>query len=189
MLKSLLLAYFLLQIPLKAFLYRARGMSNEERHTNNIGDTQARILFWGLPWAVDGTLFAYLLGAESRGALTVLFIMLALLGWAACAVRHSAWQSPSWHNYFCMGIITTIMLTVMVLPLTFYDPHLLFFLPLGMLGTVASWLGYSKFFANRTLKLFGITWCVPGDSSWEEWFIGPLPFGVMIAAIGIYLLL
>jgi len=176
---DILYAYFLLQIPFKAFAYRARGGAIPLGST-----TLARIVFWGLPYSIDGAVFAYLLNIRAD-FIVPMAILSVITAWFAAMVQHSKWQSPSWHNYVIMGTITTGMLTIMLSPFLYFNPNIMMFLPLGMLGTFASWLGYKM---KGGLKLFGIQWCVPSDSSWEEFYIGAMPFGIVIAAIGFYLI-
>lgn len=175
----LLPLYFIIQIVIKAFLYRARGS-----HHDTIGTTEARILFWGIPWGLDGTLIAYLNGCSSTGTLMILYLMLTLSGWLACTLRHGAWQSPTRHNYLVMGLITTGMLTIMLMPLIFFDLSMVKYIPLGMLGWPACIIGYSPYFQRRSLNFLGIT-CNPGTSEWEEFWIGALPFGTTIAIMGL----
>jgi len=177
--------YFLLQIPVKGFLYRARGM-----HHDALTTQEARILFWALPWGLDAAIIASHLVDNPLTIMTVA-IMSVVFGWVATLIRHSAWQSPSWHNYVCMGIVTILMLETMLIPLEFMENKLFVFPYFGLLGIVASWLGYSKYVANKTLTLFGITWCRPvavGGSEFEELFIGILAFGVPICLMGLWVI-
>jgi len=185
----LLTIYFSL-LPIRDFLlYRLRGMSDQERNTDIKSTTLERILFWGIPNGIDSALFTYLI--LSNGNMLEACGAGLLAGWGGAAIGHSSSQGPGWSSYVRMGLITTAMLTIMLFPVTTFYWRLVFFFPMGFLGILASWLGYSSLVANRTLTLFGIQFCGPVStegSTWEEAFIGLLPFGCTKAAIGMFLL-
>lgn len=172
--------YAFLQILLKAFGYRARGMAHP-----SLNDTEARLFFWAFPFGFDAGLIACLLGHTWQTVSLVAFFGVGL-GWLAACIRHASWQNLGNYNYFIMGLITTAMLSIMFTPLILIYTPALAFLPFGMLGIVACWLGYSSFFSNATFSAFGITWCRPvavGGSEWEEFFIGPFAFGIAICGL------
>jgi hypothetical protein len=157
-------------------------MSNQERRTDDWGDDSARIICWGIPFAFDALLLAYEHG-ESRFWITIIAVACLFSGWFAAKIGHGAWESTGNRNYIMMGLLTTGMLTVMFSPLIAMDMRLLAVLPLGILGAFGSELGYSAICQKiGSLKFFGITWCVPGDSSYEELNIGWTAFGIPIAA-------
>lgn len=149
-----------------AFSYRARGGAL------SLGPNKtmlARILFWGIPVGLVCTGIA----AAHHFPLWLGAVCGVLAVGGAC-IGHSSEQTNTAKAYLQMGIITTIMLALIVLPFAFFEPRFLGIIPLGMLGTFASWLGYKM---KIGFYLFGIQWCVPGDSSWEEFFIGMFAFG------------
>jgi hypothetical protein len=183
MLYYLLIAYFVLLPVTKAFLYRARGMEHPGMNTS-----EARWFFWAIPFSLDAGILSFLLGNHHIETISLIMILSFLSGWLGATIRHANWQSPSNYNYVIMGLITTAMLFLMFLPLIFFHPWLLQFIPIGITGIMASYFGYRMALNNKRLVLFGVIWCVPNDSSWEEFFIGSLPFGITISAIGLKLL-
>ena len=136
-----------------------------------------RILFWGIWWGLDCAVTAHYLG-ENHATMGLLFVLGVLSAWLAASIGHSNWQSPSKYNYAIMGCITTLMLAIMLIPLILINPDFAFLIPLGLTGILAAALSYTNFFQSRTLNLFGTSLCVPGDSSWQEFLIGGLPFGL-----------
>lgn len=153
-----------------AFAYRQRG-----RHVDSTDTTEARLIWWVLPMLLLCTLLA-----DAYGLPKWLGIPCGLLAWGGIAMGHSFAQNDLDLSFAEMGLVCFTRLAGMFMPFlmaSFWGyplhgifavmPLLFFFQTWG-----ASALSYSTFFQSRTLRLFGVDWCVPGDSSWEEWLIG-----------------
>lgn len=173
--------YEFLTVPLfLAFAYRARGgaISLGDRHTN-----EARLFFWALPVGLVGTALC-----ASLGFPLWLGLFVAVMAFSGSTIGHASFQSPGWGKYLEMGGYTYGLLSLIIMPLALYGysmngfPNALIALTGAVfLGAFASWLGYKMKFS---LCLFGRTWCVPGDSSWEEFYIGLFAFGLPLGLIG-----
>ena len=157
-----------------AFCYRARGGAI------SLGRTSlSRLIFWAYPVGLICTLIAYLwhmplwVGASC--------IVMAFLG--AC-IGHGTEMVKSPIAYMEMGFLTCFMLFLILLQLGLAGHiYIIALTPLGFFGGwFASWLGWRM---NIGLRWFGIQWCVPGDSSWEELFIGAFAFGVPLMILGL----
>ena len=166
-------------ILLLAFGYRARGGAIP------LGSTQlARLIFWGIPLTLCCTLICI-----KAGLPVWVGACCGLTGALSAIIGHASSQGDSVQEYERMGLITTLMLVITLLPMiiasfaiTGHIGVIGWVLPLGYLGTLASCLGYRTL---EYLDLWGIEWCRPGDSSWEEFYIGLLAFGVPLGSLEI----
>lgn len=168
-----------------AFAYRSRGMAH------SWGDTLNRIVSWAVPVGLVCALVAHAWGFPLWVALPC-----AVLAFAGACIGHASEQGDTPLQYEQMGLYCTALLTMILLPFIasiswdFYINGIAmhrrgFFLVAcfgGYLGAAASWLGYRM---RGGLRIFGVQWCVPGDSSWEEFYIGALAFGVPLTALGL----
>lgn len=156
---------------LLAFLYRQRGM-----HEDSTNTTEARLFYWALPILLICTLLAWLYHFPLWcGTISGVMAFIGIL------LGHSFAQSNTKTQYAEMGLVCFTRLELMLLPFLtapvfgWYPFHPIFFLVIGaffFLTWGASALSYSAIFQSKTLRLFGVNWCVPGDSSWEEWLVG-----------------
>lgn len=167
-----------------AFAYRSRGMAH------SWGDTVNRIISWAVPVGLVCALVAYTWDFPLWVSLPC-----AMLAYAGACIGHSSFQGDSDTAFHEMGLYCVALLTLILLPFIstvswdFYVHglpmhHRVIFLFAcfgGYLGAAAGWLGYRM---RGGLRIFGVQWCVPGDSSWEEFYIGALAFGVPLAALG-----
>ena len=170
--------FFIIVPIIFAFGYRLRGMAHA-----SLDDTDSRILFWALPYAFYSLALCYAMHEYPTHTFIVFFAS-AACAFVAATVPHASYQSTGSKNYLIMGLITTGMLSIMLMPFIVLNWHIIEFIPLGMLGAVASLLGYTFPF---NLKLFGLQICVKGDSSCEELLIGLLAFGLPLGLIGVFL--
>jgi len=153
-----------------AFLYRQRGTHEATGET-----TEARLIYWSLPLMTLFCLVADLYDLPKWWG-----IISALLVWGGISIGHSFAQNNEDRSYVEMGLVCFTRLEAAFLPFLTagiwgQKVHWIFYavLPLFFLMTwLASWVSYQSFFQSKTLNLFGVTWCKPGDSSWEEWLIG-----------------
>jgi len=172
---------FLIPILL-AFAYRSRGGAIP------LGsDTLARVLFWVLP---IGLVSGYV--CHFQHLPLWLALPCAVMAYAGATIPHAAEQGNTPQQYEGMGYITEAMLILILLPFYLYLAstnagwevwrHFLYAFPFGLLGGVGYWLGYKM---KYTLRFFGVTWCVPGDSSWGELIGSFLAFSVPLAILGL----
>lgn len=153
-----------------AFLYRQRGM-----HEDSTDTTESRLFYWVFPMLLLCSLVADLYGFPKWWG-----IISALLTWGGLSIGHSFAQSNGKAQYAEMGLVCFTRLEAAFLPFLIacvwgYAVHWIFWIVIAaffFLTWGVSALSYSSFFQSKTLRLFGVNWCVPGDSSWEEWLIG-----------------
>jgi len=163
---------FLLAIPFLAFEYRARGGAIV------VGsDTLARILFWAWPCGLVCEGIAY-----THHLPLWLGIPCAVMAFAGSCIGHSSEQSTTFLDHIEMGIITFLMLLLMIAPMAYFEPTMLFYAPLGYLGAAAYAIGYN---VTWTLKIGSTVWCHPKGTEYGEFLTGALAFGLPLAIIGI----
>jgi len=168
----------LLAIPFLAFCYRARGGSIP------LGsDTLARIIFWAAPVGLVTDAVAVVGGYSPWLALPC-----AVLAFAGATIPHADEQGPTAFEHEGMGLITTAMLSLILLPFivagAYTHEHVLTFLYafMGALGGAAYYICYRFPFS---LKLLGVQWVTAGDASAGEFLTGGLAFGLPLAILGI----
>lgn len=153
-----------------AFLYRLRGQHEESTTT-----TEARLIYWTFPLMLLFGIVAEMYGLPKWWA-----ILSGIMVFIGISMGHSFAQGATGISYSEMGLVCLTRLEMAFLPFLTapccgykMQPVLWVLLPVFFLMTwAASWLSYQPFFQSKTLNLFGMTWCAPGDSSWEEWLIG-----------------
>lgn len=166
-----------------AFLYRACGGAislGENR------DTEARLLFWVMPVTIT---MAFILHRYHVPIFTG-SVLCGLLSFVGREMGHSFAQGETIPSYFEMGLVTYVRLALIVMfPMAYLFFHgdvngasFGFAMGIGYLAWPASYFSYRM---KSDLRLFGITWCVPDDSSWEEFLIG----GIYGLAFSILLIL
>lgn len=174
------MAIFLLIIPIfLAFAYRARGGAIALEN-----DTLARAVFWAVPIQIVCAIVA-----ASWGLSTLVSLPCAVMAFAGACIGHASEQGNTIEQNEGMSYITWIMLGLLLMPFAVYLAyiHADFWRPfaavwlLGPLGGLGYFLGYKM---NRTLTLFGVIWCVPGDASWGEFYTGAFAFGLPLAILG-----
>lgn len=153
-----------------AFLYRLRGMHEST-------DTfEARLFVWSVPVAVFCIALLYLYGLPMWWGCASLLLTLG-----GISLGHSFAQSNTGLQYAEMGLVSFTRLEGALLPLLmapvfgWYPFHPIIFYVVAaffFLTWAASALSYTRIFQSRKLRLFGVTWCTPGDSSWEELLVG-----------------
>lgn len=166
-----------------ALAYRNRGM---EHTASWDGTTVNRLLSWVLPVTLTTVVISVIYGMPwwvglLSGAIT----------FGGLCIGHGFAQSFGWKQYLQMGLVCFTRLQATLLPLQLaivYYPTPLFWVlwavpPVSFfLFWGASALGYTTFFNTKTFRLFGINWCTPGSSEWEELFIGAT-YGLCFAVI------
>lgn len=186
--------YFTIPIilVLLAFFRRSNGMSH------SWGDTVNRIISWSLPIGLLSIYVAWLWHFPWWvGALCTLTCF------GADCIGHASAQGDTLSDNEHMGYITSLTLAITLLPFNawiFYDHVVTVWfvsvLPLGLLGGLAYYFGYKIVKASlitpaiKFIRLPSIQWCVPGDTSWGEFFNGPLGTGLaycILIAWGIHL--
>lgn len=163
-------------------LYRFRGTANPHLTT-----TEARLIYWTLPWAIVSVLLALMYGLPWWAGL--ISGVVALFG---MMIGHGFAQGDSKPQYADMGLVAATRLGEILLPLIIvaglYHQPIPWSLALAapasfFLFWEASSLSYSPIFQTRPpLVLFGQTLCVQGDSSWEELLVGA-GYDVAVAAL------
>ena len=169
------LIYLLIPLFL-AFAYRARGGAIPLGST-----TEARIIFWAIP-----ILLCSLAVADAWHLPLWLAPLAAMCGFGGACIGHASAQGNEVEDYFSMTWIVQVMLVLTLAPFYTYLCFLHTMHPFtwavtiifGWLAFPACALGYKM---TIGLRGWGIQWCVPGDSSWEEFFIGAIPFGITFA--------
>jgi hypothetical protein len=171
-----------------AFAYRARGGAIALNST-----TLARVLFWGIPVGLACGLVAYAWHLP-----IYLGIAGAVMAFSGACIGHASEQGNTVESFEGMSYITTMMLLLLLLPFYIYFgwqagrgelgqwDHLQGFVGaslFGFLGGIGYLLGYKM---NRPFTLFGVSWCVPGDVSWGEFFTGALAFGLPLSVLGLF---
>lgn len=155
-----------------SFAYRNRGKHHEAKWD---GTTVNRILSWELPVTGIMTAIAMLYGFPWWNGL-----ICGLLGYIGVSIGHGFAQSNTPKQYAEMGLVNFTRLSLLMLPLQIQNiihppiDHLFWYAVLSsfFLFWGAAALSYQPVFQAKTLRLFGIDWCVPGDSSWEEYLQG-----------------
>lgn len=164
-----------------AFAYRNRGM-----HHDMFNDTENRLFSWALPVTWITGFLAYVHFMPSYIAL-----LCGIMAFIGVSIGHSFAQGDSTSQYVQMGLVNFTRLLMILFPIElgsifFWPPAhdylwitalLSFFLFWG-----ASALSYTSFVQSKHLQFFGVSWCVPGDSSWEELFNGAV-FGLCLSLI------
>jgi hypothetical protein len=161
-----------------ALCYRSRGS-----HHDNYGTTFSRLINWVAPN------FVFWFGLCNLAHFPFwVAVMCAATCWAGICVGHGSAQGNSTEQYEEMGFITMFRLWGIMLPFMVADyylahsPHkLLPFFPMFALPLTywACKIGYTM---KRSFNFLGVK-CVPGDSSWEEFYIGALAYGLQYACI------
>ena len=153
-----------------AFCYRARGGAIVLNST-----TLARLVFWILPVTIIMTVFAL-----THGYPFWLGLISGAIGFGFLCIGHGFAENDDTISFEEMGLIQFTRAASIFLPFAFFafPPYVVF---IALLAYPTSLISY-KYFANngKSLTLFGIEWCVPNDSSWEELFIGAVN-GLMFA--------
>lgn len=179
-----MMTLWFLTAPLRcAFYYRWRGM----HHSWN--DTINRLMYAGF------------MGAECAMVapswhVPLWIIPFCIVGaFAGACIGHSSAQRDSADAYVDMAGILLLMNILLILPFWAYlCSHagtrypLIWTMPtiFSWFTIFSCWLGYRmKSHLYTTLGNFRIDWCVPGDSSWEEFYIGMFPIGMLIAFLGL----
>jgi hypothetical protein len=182
--------YISLLFPvLLAFAYRARGGAIPLGST-----TFAHIVFWALPVGCVLSAVSYSQNLPTWIAAFASIGAFSGIQW----IGHANEQTDNMTAYEGMTYIVTSMLALIMAPFIVYLSyiHTIFdhrvyiaSVLLGVLTMPLCWLSYRIKFGLGTFitirgKKYGIQWCVPGDSSWEEFFIGAL-FGFIFAIVGV----
>lgn len=161
----------ILLIPLFALLYRVRGMEHSW-----LGTTATRLLFWALPCGLASAYYCHVVGAPLSAGL--ICFSGAYFG---IALGHGFAQGEGFMLYAEQGLIGFVRTGLITLPLLLVHPAIyVAALPLFMFPatTFACYLSYLPAVQKRSL----FTLCVPGDSSWEELFVGAV-YGAMFAVL------
>lgn len=141
-------------------------------------DDLARFLFYAFP---IGTIMIALAGIY--GLPLWLGLLSMALAFFASKLGHADVQGSTFTDYEGMSYNCILELMAILLPFYFTDVNIFFTITVfGFLGGVGDWLGYKM---KCGLRLFGIQWCIPGDTSWGELFRYFLAFGLPIGLLGV----
>jgi hypothetical protein len=174
-------------VVLFAFLYRNRGMHHKASWD---GTTVNRLISWELPVTLYMLAVCIVYGYGWRiGLLCGLGSLLIMIG-------HGFAQSFGWKQYLQMGLVNATRLLAILSPFLLANHYytnsfsVLWLIPPAsfLLFTGASALSYQPVLNTKTLRLFGVDWCVPGDSSWEEFLNGAV-FGSVFSSIFAFVLI
>ena len=155
--------------------YRYRGSQKSWLST-----TPDRLLFWGLPCALACLMICYTHGAHLWVA-----ILCGIIAYGGECIGHEFCQGKGLLNNMYMGVVGLVRISAILFPIFLFTHNISILIGMcsGVLWGLASWLSYLPFVQRRTLSFLGTTWCIPGDSTWEELFIGGtsgMIFGALI---------